>query len=488
MTVQMIPIAILLPIFAGIAIMLTKFKKDKSRDVFVLSAVILNAVIALALVISAPKGQFVIFNLAEDLPIALAADGMSRFYAGLVSFLWPLATLYAFEYMEHEHRTRQFLAYYTMTFGVTLGVAFAGNIITLYLFYELLTLVTLPLVIHTMTKEAKRATRKYLYYMLGGAAFAFIGIVYYVLNSTDLAFTFGGNLDAGALAGQGAIPYVIFTFAFFGFGVKAAIFPFHDWLIDASVAPTPVTALLHAVAVVKSGVFAVGRITYYCYGYEFFSGSWVQYFLMVIAMITIVYGSSMGLREDHLKRRLAYSTIANLSYILLAFATMSPLGFVAGLTHIFCHAFMKICAFFCAGSIMVKTEKHYVSEIGGLGYKMPKVFIPFFVSALAMPGMPLMAGFISKWQIADALFAENSAWGNAGVLVLLYSAILTAMYMFTIIVKAYFPEEGYKADEVKEYKDPSYRMALPLAIFAIVTILVGVYAKPLLDYINGIIV
>ncbi len=477
---------ILIPILTGVGIMVFPIKNRKTRNIILEAVVILNTVITLFILTHAPIGTLYLFSLGHKLVMTLRIDGLATFFAGIVSLLWPLATLYAFEYMEHDDKTDVFFGFYTITYGVTLGVALSGNIVTMYLFYEALTMVTLPLVIHTMTKEAKKATRKYLYYMIGGTAFAFIGMVFYVLFSSGLEFVYGGNLNMSALEGYRNVIYFVYLLAFFGFGVKAAIFPFHGWLPEASVAPTPVTALLHAVAVVKSGIFAIMRFTYYCFGAQVLKGSWAQTIAIIFAMLTIVHASTMGVRETHFKRRMAYSTVSNLSYILLGVTMMSPIGLLAGLTHMLFHAIMKISGFFCVGAVMHKTEKNYVYELDGIGLKMPLTLTAFFISACSLVGIPMFAGFVSKWEIAGALFKEGGNLGYVAVFVLLYSALMTAIYLFTIVVRAWFPDND-KAQKVPYKKlDPTWRMLLPLGIFSIAIVIIGIHAQPILSLLGKI--
>jgi len=485
----MILLPIIFPIVSGIYMLIRPFKDAKKRNVFVEVITLLNTAITLSILFNQPQGTLELFSLGDKLPMTLRIDGMATFFGAIVACLWPLATLYAFEYMEHEERVNNFLAVYTITFGVTLGVAFSGNIVTLYLFYETLTMVTLPLVMHTMTDEAKKATRKYLYYMIGGTAFAFIGMVYYALFSSSIEFTYGGNLDLTKVGHYMNVVYFVYILAFFGFGVKAAIFPFHGWLPEASVAPTPVTALLHAVAVVKAGVFAVMRFTYYCFGAEILKGSWAAEIAVIFAMITIVFASTMGVKEPHFKRRLAYSTVSNLSYILLALSIMSPLGLLAGMVHMLFHAVMKINGFFCVGAVMHKTGKNYVYELDGIGKKMPFTFTAFFISGMSLAGFPLFSGFISKWKIAQALFADGSLTGDIGVLVLLYSALMTAIYMLSVVVRAVFPskefmEDAAKVKELENFRDPTYKMLLPLFVFSIVTVIFGIWSGPVIDMLS----
>lgn len=486
MQAYFILIPIFFPIAAGSLLLLFPVADAKKRNRYVEAAVLLNSFLAFGAMLCRTEDGLYLFSLSDKLPLAFRIDGMAMFFGMLVSILWPLASLYAMEYMRHEERVNTFLAFYTITYGVTLGVAFSGNIITMYLFYEALTMVTLPLVIHTLTPEAQNATKKYLYYMIGGTAFAFIGIVFYSLYCGDIAFVYGGSLQIGQLQKDMDVVLFIYVLMFFGFGMKAAVFPFHGWLPSASVAPTPVTALLHAVAVVKSGVFAIMRVTYFCFGADFLKGTWAQAVVLCTAMVTIVYASTMGVKEEHLKRRLAYSTVSNLSYILLGAAMMSPLGLLAGLAHMLMHAVMKISAFFCAGAVMHQTEKNYVYELDGLGHRMPVTFTALFISGLSLIGIPLFAGFVSKWNIVQALLEDAGIAGYIGVGVLLYSALMTGIYMLSVSVRAWFPKGGLRKEEIARYEDPNWMMKVPLIIFSAATILLGVHAQPVLNLLAGV--
>lgn len=472
---------VVFPIFVGF---FAPFVYRKWRDYFRIYlglSVLLNSIIVWGLLFHRPETGITLFHFTGNLTIAFELDGLGCVFAGLVSFLWPLATLYSFEYMTKEEHEDIFFLFYTMTYGVTLGIALADNFLTMYCFYELLTLVTVPLVMHTLTREAILASRKYLCYSIGGAAFAFIGMIFIILYGTTTEFVLGGVLEPGKIGGKEHILLLVYIFTFLGFGVKAAVCPFNSWLPQAGVAPTPVTALLHAVAVVKSGAFAAMRVTYYSFGTEFLRGSFAQHFLMVIVMFTILYGCSMALKETHLKRRLAYSTISNLSYILFGVVIMTPLGLGAALTHMVCHAFMKICSFFCAGAIMHQTGRHYIYELEGFARKMPKVFAIFTISAVALMGAPGLCGFISKWNLAAAALDSGNLLELFGIGCLLGSALLTAMYMLTIVVRGYFPGEGFDYDRIADVKDPNWRMLVPLTIFAVAMFLLGIYSQPFVD-------
>lgn len=471
-------LVVLIPCIGGALTPLIPWKKRGHMLVYLESLVAVNSVLVWILLFHRPLEMFTLVNFTGNLAIAFQMDGLGMIFAGLVSFLWPLATLYAFEYMTKEKHEKTFFMFYTITYGVTLGIALADNFLTMYCFYELLTLVTMPLVMHTLTREAILASRKYLYYSIGGAAFAFIGMIFVITYGETSNFMLGGALDASRLAEGRNLFLLIYVFSFFGFGVKAAVCPFNAWLPEAGVAPTPVTALLHAVAVVKSGAFAIMRLTFYCFGADFLRGTWAQHLVMAVTMVTIVYGCGMALRETHLKRRLAFSTISNLSYILFGVTIMTPFGLTAALCHMVFHAFMKICSFFCAGAIMHQTNRHYIHQLDGMARKMPKVFAMFAVSAFALMGVPGLCGFISKWNLAEAAIASGNCLAYFGIGALLISALLTAMYMLSIVIRAYFPKADFDYGTIADVKDPSWMMLAPLAIFVIGMIGFGVCSVP----------
>lgn len=482
----MIILVILIPFIAGILVPVIPFGKRWQKELFLEAAVVLNSILVWYLLLHHSDSTFLLAHFTGNLNISFRVDGVSMVFAGLVSALWPFATLYAFEYMTKEKNENVFFLFYILTYGVTLGIALAANLLTMYFFYELLTLVTVPLVMHTLTREAVLASRKYLYYSLGGAAFAFLGLIMVIVYGTTTDFIMGGVLDPAKIDGKTDVLLLIYVMAFLGFGVKAAVCPFNSWLPQAGVAPTPVTALLHAVAVVKSGAFAIIRLTYFSFGTDFLKGTWAQDVVMAIVMFTIVYGCSRAVKETHIKRRLAYSTISNLSYILFGAVIMTPLGLAGALTHLVFHAVMKISSFFCAGAVMHQTDRHYVHELDGLGYKMPCVFGIFTISALALMGVPGLAGFISKWNLAQAAVeSENPlAWG--GIACLLVSALLTAIYMLTIVVRAFFPGKDFDDTTVEGANDPNWQMLVPLFVFTLFIIFFGVYSQPIVDFFRNV--
>ena len=376
---------VIFPIIAGVALMPVKFADRKSRERVVLPIVVLNAIFALYAIFGAGCPEVTLFQFSEKLSLTLHVDGLSKVFGTMVSLLWIVTTVYAFEYMTHEGHEDRFFSFFIMTFGVVVGIAFAANFLTMYLFYEFLTLVTLPIVMHQFDNKSRHAGKMYVLYMMFGASLAFIGFVFVYMYGTTTAFVPGGVLDPALVAGHETTLLTVFVMAFFGFGVKAAIFPFYRWLPKASVAPTPVTALLHAVAVVKSGIFAIIRLTYYAFGTSFLVGTWAQNIMLIFAAITIVFGSTVALRTPHIKRRFAYSTVSNLSYIIFGIAVMTPAGLAAALLHMVYHAVIKITLFFTAGAILYKTHREYMYEIerNHLGWAKDKVLTSEILSATA---------------------------------------------------------------------------------------------------------
>lgn len=479
-------IALILPIIGGACVLVVPWQSRRSMCWFIQIVIVSVSIMIWSVLFYHPKNVFELAHFTGDLTISLQVDGLATIFAGLISVLWPLATIYTFEYMKHEKHEKHFYFFYMATYGVTLGIALASNYLTVYFFYELLTFITVPLVMHTLTREAILASRKYLYYSIGGAAFAFVGLIFMILYGDTSNFVMGGILDISLIEGKKNDFLLIYVLAFFGFGVKAALCPFNAWLPAANIAPTPVTALLHAVAVVKSGAFVIIRLTFYCFGVEFLKGTWAQAVVLIAIIITILYGSSKALKETHLKRRLAYSTISNLSYILFGIALMNPLGLIGALCHLIFHAFMKIVAFFCAGAILYQTDKHYIHQLDGLGYRMPKIFTCFLLSSLGLMGVPGLAGFISKWYLAMGAVENNTWLGVLGIGAILISALLTGIYMLSIVVRAYFPSEDFQMESIKKYQDPGNGMVVPIGIIVGIMIYFGLHSDGIVEYISKV--
>ncbi len=488
MAEELILLPILIPIVAGISIFTIRFTSIKRMQIYIFIAVLLNSIFTILLLFNAPNGSFNMLEITDTVTLVLSIDGLGSVFAFLVAFMWPFATMYAFEYMKHEKNLPMFFAFYTVSYGVTMGIAFSDNPLTMYLFYEFLTLVTTPLVLHSQDRKAVKAARKYLFYSISGAAIGFISVAFVIVYGLNGDFVYGGNPILYRVFNEDVILNVTYILAFMGFGVKAAVFPFHAWLPVASVAPTPVTALLHAVAVVKAGAFVVIRMTYYVYGADNLRGTYAQSIVLTLAAITVIYASFMAVKEQHFKRRLAYSTISNLSYIMLAVAVMTNLGLYAALIHIIFHAIMKINAFFSAGAIMEQSGAHYINELEGMGKKMPFTYICFSISALSLMGMPLLVGFVSKYYLINSAIDLDSNLSYLMIIALFISAVLTAVYMLVIVVKAFFPRQHIVS---KDASDPGIMMKLPIGVFASMVVIFGIYSTPILNYLeqvaNGII-
>ncbi len=485
MPVFMIAFPVFFPILAGGVLIAFPEMKRKTRNIYTLVVSLVNLAMVLALITGGMTMDMEMIRFTDDLVFAFRIDGLGMLFALLVSVLWPFSLLYSYEYMEDDPRPGTFYMFFMMTLGAVLGIAFARDFFSMYVFYEILTLVTFPLVMHEMSPEAMKAGRHYLVYMLGGAAFAFIGMVIMLTYGETLDFTYGGVLGASAAAHGGMLVFVFFV-TFMGLGVKAAIMPFGKWLIEAAVAPMPVTGLLHAVAVVKAGAFALIRLIYYIYGTEFLKGTWAQYLCMAICAFTILYGSSMAVKELHLKRRLAYSTISNLSYVVFGAVLLSPVGMAASLTHLVMHAVAKIGLFFCVGALMHTNHKVYQYEIDGIGKKMRWTFTAFTLCGLSLIGIPQFGGFISKYRLLQAVIADDGWAAYAGGLCLIISALLTAVYLLITVQKAFFPADGHLCDGFDRVRDPGWRMLVPIYFSVLMSVLLGLFWQPLAEMINAV--
>jgi multicomponent Na+:H+ antiporter subunit D len=395
-------------------------------------------------------------------------------FALVSSSLWIITTAYSIGYMRalKEHSQTRYFVFFAIALSATVGVAFSANLLTMYLFYEMLSFATYPLVTHHQDKEARSSGRKYLLYIVGTS----IGLV---LPAMLICYNLTGTLEFGKqgfMAGAGASKGLIgllMVMLVFGFA-KAAIMPFHSWLPAAMVAPTPVSALLHAVAVVKVGVFSVVRVITCVFGTNLLLSLDLGTIIVFAASVTILVGSFIALSQDGLKRMLAFSTIAQLSYVVLGVALLSPKGMTGGMVHIAMHAFGKITLFFCAGAIFVATGKKNMSDMVGIGRRMPITMTAFFIGALSIIGMPPCGGFISKWYL---VLGSLQAQQIPVLVVLLFSSLLNAAYFMPFVYKAFFckPEEAMFENTIKEA--PPF-CVVPLVVTAIISIILLFYPQP----------
>jgi len=392
------------------------------------------------------------------------------------SLLWVAASFYSIGYMRtlEEHAQTRYFACFALALSATMGVAFSANLFTLFLFYEALTLATYPLVAHKETAEAKAGGRKYVVYLLGAAKVMLIPAIILTYNlAGTLDFRSGGVFPDSALAERPTLLYIVFALFLFGFA-KNAVMPFHSWLPAAMVAPTPVSALLHAVAVVKTGVFSTLRVVLFVFGPAAMRELGADKLALVFASVTILVASLLALRQENLKARLAFSTISQLSYIVLGGALLAPAGVLGGIAHITNHAISKITLFFCAGSIYVSAHKTEVSETAGLAKRMPWTMAAFTIASLSLVGIPPFSGFVSKWYLALGSLERGNPWLLA---VLLVSSLLTAAYLGPIVYKAYFEEA--KEDGPHEIHEVPW-IVIPLVLTALASLLLGIYPDPVL--------
>lgn len=488
----LLPLPILLPVLLGLGLLILHPREDRLRRIYVtLSAAATSLLsflcIALSWIYGGDSLTCIMVRFSEIFSISLRLDGLSMAYAALVSVLWPLATSYALDYMGHEEHPNRFFGFWLMTYGIVLGIAYAEDFLTLYFFYELVTLTCLPMVMHSMDAPARYAGRKYLIYSLAGAAFAFIGMIYLLHYGVGhLDFVYGGMLDPVRAAGNEQPLLLAFVAAFFGFGVKAAVFPVHGWMPDLTISPTPVSALLHAVAVVKGGVFAIMRLIYFSFGTEFLKGTWAQTVVMAAAVITIAYGSARALRTPHLKQRLAYSTLSNLSYMLFSLTLMSPAGLLGALVHMIYHAFTKITMYCCAGAILQQSGREYVYEMEGMGRRMPVTFALFTLSSMALIGVPPLGGFVGKWMISEAAVAAQTPLAYVGIATLIFSTLLTTLYLLTVVARAYFPVGTLDEEALEKIHDPGWGFKLPVMVMTLLGVILALTSAPLVELLERI--
>lgn len=413
--------------------------------------------------------------LLPNLELVLRAGPLSLLFVTLSTGLWLVTTVYAIGYLEGSPHRSRFFGFFNLCVTATVGVALSGNLITFLVFYELLTLATYPLVVHRGTEEARLAGQTYLAYTIFGGALLLLGTVWLYTLTGTLEFTPRGFLE-GVEEGHRPALVVIFALLIAGFGVKAALVPLHGWLPKVMVAPAPVSALLHAVAVVKAGAFGIVRVVYDVFGVEYAAGLGVTGPLAVVAAVTIIYGSLRALFQDDLKRRLAYSTVSQVSYIALGVAIVGPVATIGGVVHLVNQGVMKITLFFCAGNLAETLGIHKVSEMNGVGRRMPWTMAAFTVGAFGMMGAPPIAGFISKWYLGLGALEAGQGWV---IFVLAGSSLLNAAYFLPILHAAWFkePPDAWPGEHDFGRKETAWALLLPPLVTAAMALGVGLLAS-----------
>lgn len=485
--------ALAIPLIGALIIALTGRNPNQRDSLMVASAVLvfLTVLSLLPSVLAGERPEVLLFFLMPGLPISFSIEPLGMIFGLVASGLWVITSIYGIGYMRgaHEKNQTRFFACFSIAIFAALGVAFAENMFTLFIFYEILSLSTYPLVAHKGDAQAKRGARIYLGLLLGtsiGLMLPAMLVTWFMTGTLD--FVPGGILQDNVSRSVGAILLILYMY---GIG-KAALMPFHRWLPSAMVAPTPVSALLHAVAVVKAGVFTVLKVSIYIFGLDYLQSLWSSDLIMWIAAFTLLAASVVALQKTNLKARLAYSTVSQLSYIVLGAMLASQLAVMGGSLNIVMHAFGKITLFFCAGAIYVAAHKSDISEMDGLGRKMPLTFFAFLLGALSVIGAPPLGGFWSKWNL---MLGAVQAHHAIMIAVLLVSTLLNMAYLLPPVIRAFLlsppKDDGHHDDHGTSLNRFGLAEAplfclIPLLITATGTVVLFFYAPAILGLIDMI--
>ncbi len=471
---------ILFPVVAGcLLFVFTRKGKRKVQNMYVVAVLLLEIALVFAGAMM-DETAVELLCITPELRLLLCNDGLSDLFSVLVSVVWLLVGLYSFRYLKETRKPVMFYGFYLIALGVLQGLGLAGNLVSFYLFYEWMTLMTVPFVFYNRTRESIRASRKYLFYSVAGASLVLAGIFLLAGNTEGLRFT-EGALKETANQSEVLIASVLLLL---GFCTKAGMFPMHGWLPTAHpVAPAPASAVLSGV-ITKAGVLGIIRSFYYVIGMDYLAGTYVQTLFLILALITVFMGSMLAYKEKILKKRLAYSTVSQVSYVLFGLALFTPAGFAAALLHVVFHSVIKNVLFLCAGTVIHQTGEERVEGLRGFGKAMPVTFWCFTFASLALVGIPPMSGFVSKWYLVKgALSASVGVFSFIGPAVLLVSALLTAGYLLSITADGFFPGKDY-VEPTPEPREGHVSMLVPCIVFAAATLLLGVFASPLYQFVT----
>lgn len=476
--ISMLILPLILPVAAGLTLWALPREDAALARRFTRAALALSSLCALIVALTGER-SFTLWRLTDALSFELRTDALSRFYMILISVVWLLAGFYAGEYNAHDVHARRYDCFCLCTQGALMGLSMSANAVTFYMFYEMMTLLTVPLVMHNMDPDAVAAGIKYLIYSVFGASAALLGVFVLMHFAGTTRFVAGGIL--ADVAGNEQLLRAIAFVMILGFGVKAGMFPLHAWLPTAHpVAPAPASAVLSGV-ITKAGVLGVIRTIFYLFGADFLRGSWVQWTLMTLALITVFMGSLLALREKLLKKRLAYSSVSQVSYVLFGISTLTPLGLVGALLHVCAHSLIKDTLFLSAGSMIHETGEVYADRLAGVGKRMPATLAAYTIASLGLIGIPPTSGFVSKWYLAQGGLSTG-ALGWIGPAVLLCSALMTAGYLLPLAIRAFFPGDA----PLPKGQEASPQMWVPTLILAILSVLVGLFPNPLVGWFRGI--
>ena len=473
--------AILFPIAAGLILSCVSMEMKTRHVLYAISVLATDALTVAAML----KGKSItVVSFSENVTLAFGVDALGKWLLIAVMILYTVVCFYGFEYMRMEEREELFYAFYFVSFAALIAVCMASNLVTMYLCFEALTLTTFPLVLHERTRDAITAGLKYLFYSIGGALMGLLSVFFvYSFSSGDASFVWGGFLDPAKLAGHEHVLLVAVMAGIIGFGTKAGLYPMHGWLPAAHpIAPAPASALLSGI-VAKAGVLSIIRLVYYSAGPDLIRGTWVQTAWMTLCLLTIFMGSMMAFREKVMKKRLAYSTISQISYILLGLSVLTEEGLRGGLLHLMSHMAAKGCLFLVAGVFIYKLGIRNVADLKGVGRKMPVVLACFTIASLSLVGIPPMGGFLSKWVLAQAAISSApGAYAIIAPVVLLISALLTAGYLLPVVVDGFFPGKDFP--EEVEKAEPTALMIVPLVVLCAVALVCGVWGISLIGAVG----
>lgn len=483
-------IAILFPMIAGFCLLISKEAKKRNVMLAFVGVCFVVELVLCGLLVFCDVEELCVLELMRGMSITFKVDALGKIFIAVMSIVWVLAGFFSFTYMKHEWKNNRFFGFFLVVMGILVGIGAAGNLLSFYVCFELMTLASFPLVIHSQSHDAIMAALKYMFYSFFGAYMALFGLFFLCKYCVTIRFVPGGSLDMTLVQGNETLLLVCALLMIVGFGVKAGMFPVHAWLPTAHpIAPAPASAVLSAV-IVKVGAFAIIRVIFYLFGASFIRGTWLHTLFLALAIWTVFMGSMLAYKEKVLKKRLAYSTVSQLSYILFGIALLDKTAFTGAMLHIIAHAFIKCALFLVAGAIIYKTGKTRVDELRGIGKQMPVTLWCYTIVSLGLIGIPPTGGFVSKWYLATgALNSDIAVFRYLGPIVLLVSALLTAGYLLPITINGFFPGEDFDYSSCK-VDEGSKWMTIPLIILSILALCIGMFPNGVVsyvaDFVNGL--
>lgn len=506
MTKFLMVASIVLPAAAGVLLPVLGLENRKHKTLYVALVLVLEAIITTILILQ-PGVGITLFSMTPALTVSLYADSTSKLFMAIASYGFLLAGVFAFKYLENDdeecHGEEQgafpenmFHMFYLLSLAALMGMDMSRNLIAMYFFFEMITLLSMPMVLHERTKESIAAAMKYLFYSIAGAFLALGAIFTLSRYSTTLEFVKGGSLDMLQVEGHGKLVLWMVFLGVVGFGAKGGMYPLHGWLPTAHpVAPAPASAVLSGI-IAKAGVLAIIRLVYFTVGVQFLAGTWVQMAWLILSLLTVFMGSMMAYRETVFKKRLAYSSVSQISYALFGIFLMNPAGLTGGLMQILFHATVKICLFLVAGSFIHNKGYHHVEQLKGIGHEMPFTLACFTLASLSLIGIPPFAGFVSKWYLAEgALESMIPVLNWLGPVILLVSALLTAGYLLPVSVAGFFPGSEYRTKAEASGKagcrslkaEGGLLMVVPLVVLATLSLVLGMASGLLKPFFSAMV-